>query len=279
MYPKPVRQESTNNYPTATQQKGELCMLARQFWQREDIKRAKKSSKAMSVANLLGASVSEGECLSTQISLQRRLEIALEEQPVQDEQAKWFRKLVLTCFLGWKGLPEAFPLCLEAFTTIEQLEEWAKTWDISWYGRGNGLCGEARVSDSLLHEVYWIRAFDRQGNPFVEGDRAFLSAFASWLFSIRVMFTDEDGQFLANREARLILQTLNTLQYRETTGYTYGFPRTDYQQNAFELVLSFSRIASELAPGYWVTLANWLSHYLSEHERPLYWEDRRNCSV
>lgn len=264
---------------TTHQQKEELRTLARQFWQREDIKRVKNGAKAMSVANLLGESAFEGECLTTIVSLQRRLEIALEEQPVQDKQAKWFRKLILTCFLGWKGLPEAFPICLESFTTIEQLEAWAKTWDISWYGRGNGLCGEARVVDSFLHEAYWIRAFDRQGNSHVEGDRAFLSAFASWIRSIQATFQVEDVQFLANRDAIRILQTLTTLEREDPTRYSYGYPRTDYQQNAFELALAFSRSAAELTPGYWVTLALWLSHYLSEQERPLSWKDVGDCSV
>lgn len=254
-----------------TQQQEELRTQVRQLWQREEIQRARNGEQAMAVANLFGTCGFEGEHLP----FPKRLEIALEEQPVQDKQTRWFRKLLLTCFLGCEGLPKAFPLCLELLTELAQLEAWTKTFDISWYGRGNGLCGEARVTDSLLHAAYWIRTFDRQGHAHVEGDRTFLAAFAAWIRSLQATFQDEHVQFLANREANLIehaLTTLETLEREDPIRYAYG-PRTDHQQNVFELVLSFSRIAAELNPGYWVTLALWSSAYLSAHERPLSWND------
>lgn len=239
----------------------ELRTKARQCWQ--ELQRANKSENALSVANLLDDGARE------RLPHIRRLQIALEEQPVQDQQAKWFRKLVLTCFLEAKGVPDAFPALMEELTTLEALEQWAKTWDVSWYGRGNGLCGEARVTDSLLQAVYFLYTVDRQGHFYTEGDRTFLSAFASWL--LQATFPVEMVQFFAKRDAPLIQHSLNAATPNGLT-----FHRLDHQQDAFEVVLSFSRMAAELAPGYWVVLALWLSTYLcqqAEDERPLSWKD------
>ena len=258
-------------YPRTVKQMEELRTLVRRFWQKEG---AEDGCRAVSVANRLGESVFEGACLADIVPLERRLEIALEEQPVQDKQAKWFRKLLLACFLGWEELPEEFPVCLEAFTTIEQLETWAKTWDTSWYAKGYGVCGEARVVDSFLHTAYWIYTLDLQGKLHIEGDRAFLSDFAHWTLSIQATFQVESVQFLARREANRILDLLAVVERKAQTrlsayeSYSMGYQQ-DYQQDAFELALSFGRWAAEYAPGYWVTLAIWLSAYLSEHERLL----------
>jgi hypothetical protein len=231
-------------------------VLDENAWQRGDI------NPNIRVVDVQKANVEQIEQVEQILEKQKR-----KQEEYKEKQAKRFRKLLLACFLGWKGLPEEFPACLEALTTIEHLEAWAKTWDVSWYGRRNGLCGEQRVVDTLLHIAYWIRTTDKDEKYHVEGDRKFLYAFAHWIISIQATFQIQVVQLLANSDARLILKALRDAEREEALEHdSFGSPRTDYQQNAFELVLSFSRCAAEHTPGYWVTLAFWICDYFSEHD-------------